>query len=72
VAGVILVHDLTRRRGAAGLAAWASELATSASFAPGALAAGAPATPPSALAAHLRELGLPVPVRPTACRSQAL
>jgi hypothetical protein len=67
-AGVILVHDLTRRRGAAGLGAWASELATAASFAPGALAGGAGAAPPNALATHLRDLGLPVPVRACAAR----
>jgi hypothetical protein len=62
VAGVILVHDLTRRRAAAGLATWAAELAAGASFAaaPPAPAAGSPA---GALSARLRELGLPVPVR---------
>jgi hypothetical protein len=59
VAGVILVHDLSRRRAATGLTGWVAELASDASFATG---AGGGASP-RALTARLRELGLPVPVR---------
>lgn len=58
-AGVLLCHDLTRRRGAASVARWAAELGRSASFAsprtPGSPTAGSHST-------RLRELGVPVPV----------
>ena len=59
VAGLILVHDLSRRRSTAGLARWAAELG--ASLGPGSAAVG-PRVSAAPLQQRLGELGVHVPV----------